>query len=66
MSRAKRLNPQAGPQRVRRTRSLPARPAGLILPGAESGTTYFLSILVILVPCRPIPAISPFWPKTKA
>ena len=30
------------------------------------GPAYFGLILVILLPCMPSPAMSPFWPKMKA
>jgi hypothetical protein len=32
----------------------------------QRAESYFGVIFVILLPCMPRPAISPFWPKTKA
>ena len=51
-------------------RSAATSPAACGLPGRVRGSAsaVYLSgvILVIFDPCRPIPAISPFWPNTKA
>jgi hypothetical protein len=51
------------PTREARRNQASAGQAYPVRPGAGS---YFGLILEILFPCRPSPAIRPFWPKTKA
>jgi hypothetical protein len=57
-SHEKLYTPWVGPTRARRSEDKPGVSA---LP-----IRHFRSVLAILLPWMPMPAISPFWPKTKA